>query len=1047
MLDPSGAPVRGARVIAILIAAGGVRETRTDADGSYSIPYLAPGTYRVEVEAPGFKLWREAAAEVGIDTIVRVDSQLVLGTQAEVVEVHDESTVLQTDRGDLVRSFSRRSVTELPLSTENIYDLAALLPGVTPTASISTTLQNPMNSRSFQVNGQPQSANNNQIDGIDNNEPLIGVTVAVPPAEAVQEVSFSLGSYSAELGRAGGAVVNVTTRAGTNDFHGSLFEFHQDDHLAARNFFNVVGQAKPTSLSNKYGGTLSGPLRRNHAFFEISFQGTAQRQASTQTGSVPVSAWRQGDFSGVAGLTVYDPDTGSASGTGRLPFVGNRIPASRFHPVAVKLLPDLELPNVSGLQANLIENIPSRVKGEQTGARFDQQIGSRTQLFAKYDSALFDVQNDALLGRLLGAGADSHVFTQTAVLNVTHTFSPTLIAENRFGYNRYRTNVAGFNTADLNARYGIGDPTPTSLSASGLADIAIGGMPAIGLSIIYPIVNTDNIFNLSSSWTKIAGRHAWKFGADLRRLRLDRLQATGLSLGPRGLFAFNPGTTALKGGPAIGSFGTLGNSFAAFLLGATDEVGRTYLTVTPTNRQWNLFGYVNDTWQVTPRLTLDIGLRWELYTPVVPRYAGGASNYDPSTNSLLVAGVGGVGLSTGIRTQWKNWAPRFGFAWRGSKDLVVRGGYGISYFEGTNGFTGGTLSTQFPVVGNIQVGTTNDFVVDGSFNAIPAIPTIPIPASGIVQPAPNQALYYVPSDNRFPYVQSFNLTVQRRLAWGFAADAGYVGSLGRRIANDWELNEALPGTGTAGRLLNRLYGRTASTDERSYSGSDNYNSLQINVSRRLAGGIFLMANYTHGKSLQYGATMGFHQTYGPSAFDRADSFKLAHLVELPFGKGKRWLANGWPARFAGGWQLSGILMYASGLAVTVSADATACNCPGNSQVADAVSPVQYPGGLGRGRLWFTPSSFAAPGANRFGTAGIGTVRGPGFTNYDLSLFRRFTWRERWTIEIRGEAFNVTNTPHFGTPDVSVNSATFGQVLSTLNNGGQRQLQAAARIVF
>jgi outer membrane receptor protein involved in Fe transport len=1046
-IDASGGTVAGSRVVATEVNTGVSRETRTISDGSYLIPYLPPGTYQVDVEAQGFKAWREPSVEVGVNTTVRVEAKLEVGTMSDRVDVRAEASPLQTDRADREQSFNYRSMTELPLVTQNIYDLVALLPGVTPTSSVSTTLQNPMNGRTFQANGMSGAANNQQIDGVDNNEPLIGVTITVPPPESVSEVNFTTGGYSADLGRAGGAVVNVISRGGTNQFHGSAYEFHQDDHLEARNFFNVTPQPKPKYLSNKYGGTLGGPVRRNSTFFFVSYQGFLQRQATNQTVSVPVAAWRGGDFSNVPGLTIYDPYTGVAAGTGRTPFPNNQIPASRFNSVAAAILPYIRTPNLPGLSSNLIDNVPARVTGNQGGVRIDQKLGDSTQIYGKYNVAPYNVQNESILGPVVGSGPESQVLTQTAVVNVTHVFSPTLVAETRFGYNRYRTNVTSFDTEDLNAKFGIADPSPTSLSTSGLANISIGGMQAMGLSVIYPVINTDNIFNPSSSWTKIAGRHTIKFGVDLRRLRLDRLQATGLNLGPRGSFDFSSGGTSLKGGPSIGPYGTLGNSFAAFLLGATDETSRTYLLQTPTNRQWDLFGYVNDTWQVSSRLTFDIGLRWELYTPIVPAHPGGASNYDPTTNSLLIAGIGGVGMSTGVRTDWSNWAPRFGFAYRATDNLVVRGGYGISYYEVTNGYTGGTLSTQFPVVGNIQVGAANTYVLSGSFNSLPAVPYIPIPANGIISPAPDQGYYAVPFNNRNPYVQSFNLTVQRRLAGGFVADVGYVGTLGRRLNNDWELNEALPGGGAAGRYLTELYGRTSSTTVRAYSSSNNFNSLQANLSRRMANGVFLLADYTWSKSMNWGATEGFHQRYGPSTYDRTQAFKLAHLLELPFGQGKRWLTGGVPAKLAGGWQVNGILTLLSGLPVSISADATSCNCPGNSQNADAIGPVQYLRGVGPGQLWFNPSAFAAPAANRFGTAGIGTVRAPGLEEYDLSLFRRFRLAERWTIEGRVEAFNVFNTPQFGAPTSSVNSATFGQILSTLNGAGQRQLQIAARVTF
>lgn len=1049
--DPQGASVANATITATQRSTGVKRAVMSDEDGLYTLSFLAPGSYDLTITAPGFRTWQRTGVLVEISATARVDAQLVLGQQSEVIQVSGEPPLLQTERADLVRSFTSAVAVNLPLPGRNVYELASLLPGVTPTSSISTTLQNPMGGRAFQANGQLRSSNNQQLDGVDNNDPLIGVTINVPPVEMVEEISYSTGSFSAESGRAGGAVVNVRTRGGTNELHGSLFAFNQVDRLRARNFFNTVDQPKPNYLRNQFGGTVGGPIRKDRTFYFGSFQGIAQRQGNTRTATVPVGEWRRGDFAGVPGLNLYDPATGSANGTGRQLFPGNRIPVSRFHPVATRLLPDLRSPNLTGLQANLIDNVLSRITGRQFGTRVDHRLNDSSSLFVKYDQSRFAVENDAILGRAIGEGAESSVITHTAVLSAVTSFGSSLIAENRFGFNRYRSNVEGFNADEnLSAKYGIGNPNPDRLSTRGLARIAIAGMPPIGAQFIYPILNTDNIFNLSSNWTKLLGRHTIKFGGDLRRLRLDRLQATGLNLGPRGLFNFNPGTTALRGGPALGPFGQFGNSFAAFLLGAPDQTSRTFLTVTPTNRQWNVFGYVNDTWQIGRKLTIDLGIRWELYSPVVPRHAGGASNYDPSTNSLLVAGVGDTGMSTGVVTDWNNWAPRFGFAYRASERLVVRGGYGISYFTGINGFTGGTLSTQFPVVGNIQVGNQNDFTVDGTFDAIPAIPPTPIPPNGVISPAPNQAFFHVPFNNRYPYVQSYNLTVQGNLGAGFVADVAYVGTLGRKLPVQIDLNAAAPGTGVAGRPLNRLFGRTATTNERSYRANNNYHGLQASLLRRFRNGLFLQGSYTYSKAMEEGVItshVDISRNYGPASYDRTQMFSLAHVYELPFGLRRRWLQTGPGAWLAGGWQWNGIFRTVTGLPFTASADATPCNCPGNGNFADAIAPIRYPRAIGRGGFWFDPAAFAVPGPNRFGNAGAGTIRGPGFTTYDMSVFRQFPIGERVRIEFRAEAFNLTNTPLFGAPERNVNSANFGQILTTLDGAGERQLQFALRLVF
>ena len=503
--------------------------------------------------------------------------------------------------------------------------------------------------------------------------------------------------------------------------------------------------------------------------------------------------------------------------------------------------------------------------------------------------------------------------------------------------------------------------------------------------------------------------------------------------------------------PISGQFGQFANSWAAFLLGAPDQTSRTYMPITPTNRQTQFFAFFHDTFQVTSRLTLDLGVRWELYTPIKPRYAGGASNYDPETNSLLIAGVGDNDLANNVETDWNNWAPRIGFSYRMGERSVIRGGYGVSYYTGRFGFTGGTLSTQFPVLYNIQNGVEGDFTVDGSFDTLPPVPDIPLPANGIISPAPNQAFFHVPRDNPMSFVHSYNLTYQRELGWGTVWDVGYVGSLGRRIPYQRQLNAALPGAGAAGRPFSAQFGRTANVDLRANGLNNNYNSLQTNVAKRFSGGLSFTAAYTYSKSLGVGDDQGgfivqtdIRRNYGPTSYDRTHMFVSSHIFELPFGAGKPYLQNGLGRYVLGGWQLNGIFRWVSGAPFTPVADATPCNCPGNNNFADVIEPVEYLGGTGRGLLWFDKTSFTAPGPNRFGNAGRNSVRGPGFVNYDLSLFRNFALAERARLEFRAEAYNLTNTPRWGNPVNNVNNADFGQILTA---SGERELQFALRFTF
>ncbi len=1050
--DISKAAVPGATITATETATGVVSTTSTNALGAYSMPYLRPGTYNINVQAQGFATMVWDNVPLAVAASVRVDASLRPGAVSEKLEVTAQAPLLQTDRSDVSRNIGQRPVTELPISDRNFQALVGTLSGVSPVASAHTEDEQPWNSLSYHVNGQANSANNTQVDGVDDNDPLVGITIYVPAAEAVQELNIATNNYNAEFGRAGGAVVNVITRGGTNQLHGSLFEFHRDTALSARNLFNVAPQAKPSSIRNQFGGTAGGPIRKDKLFFFGSYQGTYQRRGLQEVDTVAVDAWRRGDFSGLPGVTLYDPTTGTADGKGRTPFLNNLIPANRISPVASKILPLLVAPNASGLDSNFNFNNPFSNDGNAYDGRVDYQLDSRTSAFLKYANQRYSVGENSALGPVIGESRTSSARTHTLALNVTRTFAPTLIMEARMGYNRYFVAISGTNQDPMNERLGIANPTPDYISQHGMPRIEISGMTAIGEQVFYPLVNANNLFNWVNTWTKTAGKHSIKWGADIRRLRLDRLQPQGLNLGPRGLFTFSSGTTALNGGPGLGTYGDFAGSFASFLLGAPDQTSRTFMTVTPTDRQTDWFAFVHDTFQIAPKLTLDLGLRWEFYSPIHPRYPAGSSNYDPGDNSLLVAGVGSVDMNMGVKPDRNNFAPRVGFSYRATSRWVVRGGYGISYYTGRYGFNGALLSTQFPVIYNIQNGVVGDYRVDGTLSSLPAVPLQAVPSSGRITPAPDQAYFMLPSDLATPYVQSFNLTQQWDLGRNWSFEAGYVGSLGRKQPYRIELNVAAPGTGNAGMRLFSRFGRTASTQMYASGVSESYHSFQANLAKRFSSGFQMGAAYTYGKGLGYNDDQGrfvnnidIHANYGPSSYDRTHMLNVTHIYELPFGHGKKYLSTGPLSQVFGNWQLNGILRVVSGTPINITASGGPCNCPGNrNNYADALYPTTILGGLGPGQLWFNKAAFAAPAPNRFGNVGRDSVRGPGSKTYDFSVFRIFPIAEKIRFELRGEAFNLTNTPVWDNPNGSVSSGSFGQSRSA---SGQRQIQLGARLRF
>jgi outer membrane receptor protein involved in Fe transport len=1055
--DSSGASIPNAKVTVTQVATGVARSTTTTAEGLYNLPYLNPGVYKVEVEAPGFKKFSQENVNLDVSTVARIDATLTPGNIQETVTVTGGAPVLQTENAEVAKNYGAQDIRELPIANRNFQALAGLSAGVSLPVQSFTATEDPQGTTFFNANGQGNSANNTIVDGVDNTNPTLGLSIYLPNPEVVEEVHVTTSNYSAEFGRVAGAVVNVVTRGGTNEFHGSLWEFNRVAALAARNFFNTSDQPKPGLTRNEFGGVLGGPVIKDKTFFFFGYQGRYLRQSSTSINTAPLPQYLNGDFSGVPGLALYDPSTGNHDGTGRMLFPNNIIDQSKISPIAKQLNSYLPKPNLPGIQQTYVSNVPSPYDGNSYDARVDHNFSEQTKIFAKMATSHYSVSQGGVFGDTVSDAVGAKDYTVTAIVNLTHGFSPTLLTELRLGYNRYRTNVNGIDTTTItNQKLGIANPNPDTISSTGFANVDVNGMPELGnTQVYYPLVNTDNLFDVVDSWSKSLLKHTLKWGVEIHRNRMDRFQPQGLNLGPRGLFTFNPGTTELNGGTAgLGLYGSYLNSLAAYLIGATDQTSRTYQTVTPTNRQTQVAGYLQDTYQVSRKLTLDLGLRYDFYSPITPRYKGGASNYDPTTNTLLIAGYGDVDLATGVNSQ-SIVQPRVGFAYRIGSKSVLRGGYAISGWTGRFGFTGGTLSTQFPVINNVQLGNTGDYIVDGTFNSLPPVPAISLPSNGRINPAPNEAFFVIPPYNPLPYVENYNLTFQHEFNAGLVMDAGYVGNLGRQLPYNQELNAAYPGTGTAGLALNQAYGRTASTSQRANGVNSNYNSLQVNLSKRFSQGLSFTIAYAYSKSMDVGSNQaGFtdnlnrQRQYGPADFDQTHILTISHVYEVPFGKGKPLLNNGGVlAAIASGWQLNGIFRFATGMPFTARADATSCDCPGNGNFANAISPVHILGGIGPGQPWFTTSSFAAPAPNQFGNAGRNTIRGPSLKNYDFSLFRTFTIGERFKLEFRGEFYNLTNTPHFSNPDGNVNDSTFGIISGTLSGAPNRQVQGGFRFMF
>ena len=907
----------------------------------------------------------------------------------------------------------------------------------------------------WETNGLSNAANRRNLDGVENDEPFNGGAVFVTPLEAVQQMDVLTSNYDAQSGRAAGTILNPITRSGSNGLHGSIFEFNSNSALAARNFFNPKGYPQASSNINQTGASVGGPIKRDTTFFLMDFEADINRSQNPIVTTVPTSDFRAGNFSTVSGLNLYNPASGLANGSGRSLFPNNMIPASQISPVSRALLPFIPLPNSDGFENNLAANVPVRNDGYRGDVRFDHKIGE-TNLFARGSYGDYSTFQGSPLGEL--GGTNGHLQNANAMLGMTHSLSPTLIMDLRLGYTRYADKLNNALNSPAASVLGFSDPNASLFANAGLNNlgvpqIQINGMQSFGSTAGYPQYNTDNNWNLVNGWHKLMGRNDIHFGFDIYYIRANGFQ--NFTAGPEGAFVFGPGATASPAGTGLGPNGSFANSFAAFLLGAPTQAGRNLPGFTPSYSTWQAAGYLADTVKLTKRLTLDIGARYEVFTPLASRYSNGEFTFDPATNQLTAAN--GSGFSGNAQTNWNNIAPRIGFAFRPMDRTVIRGGYGINFFQGPLNFYASSLISN---VGVASGGFGTGFARAGAFNQLPSLAAVGL--SPIM--APNSPLSFSPTNMRTPYVQNFDFLIQHDVGkYGLIASIGYVGNLGRELPYSLETNSAAAGAGVLGQPFNTAqFARTASTIERLTGLTSNYNSLQANLTKRFSQSLSFTMAYTYSRALDYGGglnpllnNLNVRSNYGPADWDRTHMFTVSHVWRLPIGADSNFLHEGIVGRILGPWQIDGVFSWVSGTPFTLTADPTLCNCPGNTPTASTIVTgtttrfVPVPTFFGFLPIPYQSLNFAytQPAANTFGNLGRNSVRGPGFANYNVSLFRSFVLYEQARLEFRAEAYNLTNSAHFANPIANVSSANFGQSIATLPYDPERRLQVAVRILF
>ena len=1056
--DPSGSAVPGAKVEALNTATGIAKQTSTDERGTYLFTDLQPGTYKVTMSAPSFASRVQEGAVISLNTILRLDAVMTVSQVMESVLVSAAAVTLQTDRSDINNELRSMQITDLPLINSqgrNFQILYKILPGFTPPAEAHSESGNPQRSMVTQANGMPQSSNNTKLDGATISHPWLPRLVAyLPPVEAVETVNVVSNSFDAEQGMAGGAAMNVTIKSGTNVFHGGGWEFLTNSRLKARNYFyclySCTGDPNrpPKNVQNQFGAMLGGPIRKNKLFFFADWERTTRRLAASANRTVPTAALRSGNFNGT-GTSVYDPRSGA-------PFPNNTIPADRIDPAATYMANLIPMPNQSVFPNNYLAVAGYEFRRDNIDSKITYVPTTNLQIFGRYSfspTLVFDPPSlgpaggDATNGGQPGTAPGR---IQSAGIGATYALSAHVLMDGVFGYTRLR--LAAQNV-DLDKNYGL---DVLKIPGTNGSDPLQGGFPRFTFTtfssignpnVSNPFLFRDNqyVTNVNVSWLKSA--HSLRFGFEYSKYDINHFQPQA-SNGPRGGFNFTGGITTGGGNATTGY-----NSWGDFLLGLPFTMGKDVQYMNPATVRMPSYGvYARDAWQATRKLTIDIGLRYEIY-PAPRRDHWAGERYDPNTDKVY---RGGYDTGKG------QLAPRLGLAYRFNDKTVFRLGGGISVDPNTFRY----LRDDYPATISTQYSGASSTQPAGTLRT--GIPEV-------IGPDLHQEVFTLPAavgTTTFPqvfhrgYIESWNATMQRDAA-GFNVQAGYVGSRAIRQTVIQNINAAGPGGGNSGRALFPQFARISDIRYFTPFNTAQYNGLLTQVTRRFGGSSLVGLSYTLSRAIGYADDTdgGLTWNWAPmlsrnkavQGFDRTHNLQLYGNYELPLGHNKKYANSGLASKLAGGWQLNWILSRTSGTPFTVGTSGTSVNAPGNTQTADQILPqVAILGGHGVGQPYFDPNAFAPVTAVRFGTTGRNLLRGPGVFNLDGSLFRNFRMTERFTLQFRAEAFGITNTPQFNNPGATASSLTRNAdgSIRTLNGfteitgaTGERQLRFAARITF
>jgi hypothetical protein len=1138
--DPSGAAVANAKVTVTSQTKNTSVDTTTNESGNYSVTHLIPDLYSIRVEGQGFKVLQFKDIIVNADSAANVDGQFQVGSASEQVEVTAEAPQLKTDRSDVAVEFNSKYVEDLPILNRNFTSFELLSPGTQKLGWGHAATENPQGSQQIFVQGQHFSGTAYELDGTDNQDPILGIIVVNPNLDAVTETKVALQNYDAEFGKAVAGVVTAQTKSGSNDIHGSGFWFRRTDALQARDPFTqfkpdpITHRFIPSSRWQQFGGSVGGPIIKNKLFFFGDYQATRQSSGITNQMTIPtalvqstcnpatnatsaspgfcnLSEYLTANLQG--GAQVYDPSTGTpttGNGGNRTPFgpagncSGNCIPIADVSPQAAAILALFPAPQSSAVLNNYVASGSGPFSQNSFDTRIDYAASSSLNLFGRFSLDYFKLSGKGSLGALggpgtglLGLAGSSITHNYSLATGFTKTLSNSLLTDVRFGWFKYNPQTQKPDGGAPMTAFGIPNANTSDPKTAGLGSFLLGpdpntgegGAPNNGSALAIssfgdglgvarcncPLTEREDQFQIVNNWTKTKGNHIFKFGADLRYARNIRIPSDNNRTGEYNFSPLATSNQTLPTGVPVG-----GLDLATFLLGDVTSMAR-YVTnpalVNINNaaeRQKRLFFYGQDTYRVTSKLTLNYGLRWEIYTPesVLAKGYGGFANIldNGGTGVIRVAGFGPYGLNGNVKNNLHAFAPRVGIAYQLTPKTVVRMGYGRSYDIGVFGSNfGHTVTQNLPVLikQNVDAGALTGGVATGNDIAAftlaqgPVAPVFPaVPANGQITFASlggqDGGVHIRPTKQVLPTLDAWNFTVQRQVTNTVSAEVAYVGNKGSHgFSGDGPNYDVNPlsmflfGTGANSSLrrplchpfftvapgtpgvtpvgtctgigddLGNFYGNDASSE---------YNALELKVDKRFAQGLQFIAHYTYAHANAYNNNyyaISHPVAYGPNDFVRNQVFVINTVYALPFGKGQRFLGNAGRAEnyLVGGWQLTNTTNWSSGLPWTPTTnecggeqDVSICR-PNKGSGSFHLGPgsLQTPAGRAPFVQYFTPLAslggpFTDAGLGNLGNAGYNSLRGPSGFYSDLSVSKDIPIGERVKAQFRMDAFNIFNHP-------------------------------------